>query len=259
MSLFRRPILAVRETSTPSAKLLEVERVESGYGRTRILKGVDLQLIEGEVVAVVGPNGAGKTTLLNTISGLTTIYGGEVRFAGARITGMAAHRITRRGVGHCPEGRRIFQRLTVEENLVAGFIPGVKSYAELRDEAFAFFPILHERRSTLASGLSGGQQQMLAVARCLMAQPRLLLLDEPSLGLAPRVVNQILEIILRLAGSGVSIVLVEQNVNVALEICDFGYVLENGLCTMSGPGNKLISDPLLRAVYLPKVGGVQSL
>jgi branched-chain amino acid transport system ATP-binding protein len=245
--------LVARETSTASAKLLEIERIESGYGQTRILKGIDLQVIEGEVVAIVGPNGAGKTTLLNTISGLATVYGGAVRFAGERITGWPAYRIARRGMGHCPEGRRIFQRLTVEENLVAGFIPGSRSYAELRDQAFALFPILPERRKMLASGLSGGQQQMLAVARCLMAQPRLLLLDEPSLGLAPRVVNQILEIVLKLAQSGVSIVLVEQNVNLALEICDYGYVLENGLCTMSGPGGKLIADPQLREAYLPKV------
>jgi branched-chain amino acid transport system ATP-binding protein len=218
------------------------------------LKGVDLTLLEGEVVAIVGPNGAGKTTLLNTISGLTTVHAGEVRFAGERITGMAAHRITRRGIGHCPEGRRIFQRLTVEENLVAGFIPGEgRNYEALRDEAFALFPILVERRASLASRLSGGQQQMLAVARSLMARPRLLLLDEPSLGLAPRLANQILEIVLKLAESGVSIILVEQNVNFALEISDYAYVLENGRCTMSGPGAKLLADPQLREAYLPKV------
>jgi branched-chain amino acid transport system ATP-binding protein len=218
------------------------------------LKGVDLEVIDGEVVAIVGPNGAGKTTLLNTISGLTSIHAGAVRFAGEPITGMAAHRITRRGISHCPEGRRIFQRLTVEENLVAGYIPERgRSYAELRDHAFELFPILAERRAALASSLSGGQQQMLAVARSLMAQPRLLLLDEPSLGLAPRVVNQILEIVLKLAQSGVSIVLVEQNVNFALEICDYAYVLENGYATMSGPGTKLIADPQLREAYLPKV------
>ena len=214
---------------------------------------MDLRLFEGEVVAIVGPNGAGKTTLLNTISGLTTVHAGDVRFAGERITGWPAYRVTRRGVSHCPEGRRIFQRLTVEENLVAGYVPGRgKSYTELRDQAFALFPILPERRTTLASGLSGGQQQMLAVARSLMAQPRLLLLDEPSLGLAPRVVNQIPEIVL-LAESGVSIVLVEQNVNVALEICDYADVLENGYATMSGPGTKLLADPQLREAYLPKV------
>jgi branched-chain amino acid transport system ATP-binding protein len=218
------------------------------------LKGVDLELIDGEVIAIVGPNGAGKTTLLNTISGLTNVHAGVVRFAGETITGMAAHRIARRGISHCPEGRRIFQRLTVEENLVAGFIAGgTLSYAALRDHAFELFPILAERRFSLASSLSGGQQQMLAVARSLMAQPRLLLLDEPSLGLAPRVVNQILEIVLKLAESGVSIVLVEQNVNFALEICDYAYVLENGVATMSGPGTKLITDPQLREAYLPKV------
>ena len=246
--------MAAPETSTTSATLLEVERIESGYGRTRILKGVDVRLFEGEVVAIVGPNGAGKTTLLNTISGLTTVHAGEIRLAGERITGWPAYRVTRRGVSHCPEGRRIFQRLTVEENLVAGYVPGRgKSYTELRDKAFALFPILPERRTTLASGLSGGQQQMLAVARSLMAQPRLLLLDEPSLGLAPRIVNQILEIVLKLAESGVSIVLVEQNVNFALEICDYAYVLENGYATMSGPGAKLLADPQLREAYLPKV------
>jgi branched-chain amino acid transport system ATP-binding protein len=218
------------------------------------LKGVDLVLHDGEIVAIVGPNGAGKTTLLNTISGLTTVHAGEIRFAGETITGMAAHRIARRGISHCPEGRRIFQRLTVEENLVAGYIADRgRSYAELRDQAFALFPILTERRAMPASGLSGGQQQMLAVARSLMAQPRLLLLDEPSLGLAPRVVNQILEIVLKLAASGVSIVLVEQNVNFALEICDYAYVLEDGYATMSGPGAKLIADPQLREAYLPKV------
>jgi branched-chain amino acid transport system ATP-binding protein len=218
------------------------------------LKGFNLDLYEGELVAVVGPNGAGKSTLLNTISGLATIHGGEIRFDGQRINGVPAHRITRRGLGHCPEGRRIFQRLTVEENLVAGYIPGGRlGYAELRDQAFELFPILKERRAISASSLSGGQQQMLAVARSLMAQPRLLLLDEPSLGLAPKIVNQILEIVLKLAESGVSIVLVEQNVNFALEICDYAYVLENGRVTMSGPGTKLIADPQLREAYLPKV------
>jgi branched-chain amino acid transport system ATP-binding protein len=219
-----------------------------------VLRGIDLALYEGEVVSVVGPNGAGKTTLLNTISGLANLHGGEIRFAGEVITREAAYRIARLGIGHCPEGRRIFQRLTVEENLSTGFIAGEgRSYAELRGLAFELFPILYERRAELASRLSGGQQQMLAVARSLMAKPQLLLLDEPSLGLAPRIVNQILEIVLKLAGSGVSIILVEQNVNFALEICDYAYLLENGRCMLEGPGEKLLADPQLREAYLPKV------
>jgi branched-chain amino acid transport system ATP-binding protein len=246
--------LAALETSTRSATLLEVAQIESGYGRARVLKGIDLALLDGEVVAIIGPNGAGKTTLLNTISGLATIFAGAIRFAGQSIAGRPAHVIACGGISHCPEGRRIFQRLTVEENLIAGHIVGRgRSFAELRDQAFELFPILAERRANLASRLSGGQQQMLAVARALMAEPRLLMLDEPSLGLAPRLVNQILEIILKLAGSGVSILLVEQNVNFALEISDYAYVLENGVCTMEGPGEKLLADPLLREAYLPKV------
>ena len=246
--------MAVRERTTRSGKLLEVAQIESGYGRTQILRGIDLSLHEGEVVSVVGPNGAGKTTLLNTISGLTDVRGGEIRFAGEVITRMPAYRIARMGIGHCPEGRRIFQRLTVEENLITGFMPGEgRNYAELRGQAFELFPILFERRAELASGLSGGQQQMLAVARSLMAKPRLLLLDEPSLGLAPRIINQILGIVLKLAGSGVSIVLVEQNVNFALEISDYAYVLEHGRCMLEGPGEKLLADPQLREAYLPKV------
>ena len=246
--------MAVRERTTRSGKLLEVAQIESGYGRTQILRGIDLALYEGEVVSVVGPNGAGKTTLLNTISGLADVRGGEIRFAGEAITRKPAYRIARMGIGHCPEGRRIFQRLTVEENLITGFIAGEgRSYDELRGQAFELFPILFERRGELASGLSGGQQQMLAVARSLMAKPRLLLLDEPSLGLAPRIVNQILGIVLKLAGSGVSIILVEQNVNFALEISDYAYVLEHGRCMLEGPGEKLLADPQLREAYLPKV------
>jgi branched-chain amino acid transport system ATP-binding protein len=218
------------------------------------LKGVDLKLFEGEIVALIGPNGAGKSTLLNTISGLTTVYGGAVRFAGDAISRWPAYRITRAGLSHCPEGRRIFQRLSVEENLSAAFIPyRGRTYHDLLAGAFEMFPLLAERRTALASRLSGGQQQMLAVARALMSVPRLLMLDEPSLGLAPRIVNQILATILRLAETGVSILLVEQNVNFALEICDYAYVLENGSCVMAGPGTKLLDDPQLREAYLPKI------
>jgi branched-chain amino acid transport system ATP-binding protein len=212
------------------------------------------EVLPGEIVAVLGPNGAGKSTLLNTISGLCTVRKGHVRFRGQDITRLRPDRIVARGISHCPEGRRIFQRLSVEENLIVSYVDGrSRPFDEMAEQVYQLFPVLHERRRDPASRFSGGQQQMLAVARALMAQPDLLLLDEPSLGLAPRVVNQIFEIILGVAASGMSILVVEQNVDLALEISDYAYVIENGQCILEGPNRKLLADPGLRQVYLPKV------
>ncbi|MBL8699565.1 MAG: ABC transporter ATP-binding protein [Alphaproteobacteria bacterium] len=234
--------------------MLRVERIESGYGRTRILHAISIALHPGEVVAVVGPNGAGKTTLLRTISGLATVHGGDVFFRDERITGLRADKVVARGIAHCPEGRRIFQRLTIEENLLAAHLPGrSKPFGEAVEAIYAMFPVLKERRASPASRLSGGQQQMLAIGRALMAEPELLILDEPSLGLAPKVVNQILEIILQLAERGISVLVVEQNVTAAMQISDYAYVIETGRCVMEGPSAKLLAAEDLREVYLPKV------
>jgi branched-chain amino acid transport system ATP-binding protein len=234
--------------------LLAIEQIASGYGRIEILHDISAEILPGEIVAFIGPNGAGKTTLLNTISGLAAVRRGHIRFKGEDITGMRPDKVVARGISHCPEGRRIFQRLTVEENLIAAYVAGrPRPYAEMAAEVYRLFPVLGERSKSPASRFSGGQQQMLAVARALMAQPDLLLLDEPSLGLAPRLVNQILEIILGVAAVGMSIILVEQNVDAALEISDYAYVIENGRCALEGPSNKLIADVRLREAYLPNV------
>jgi branched-chain amino acid transport system ATP-binding protein len=236
----------------PSAPLLAIEQIVSGYGQTEILHGISAEILPGEIVAIIGPNGAGKTTLLNTISGLCNVRHGSIRFKGEEIAGLRPDKVVARGISHCPEGRRIFQRLTIEENLIASYVEGrPRSYAERVAEVYDLFPVLGERRKSQASRFSGGQQQMLAVARALMAQPELMLLDEPSLGLAPKLVNQILEIMLGVAAAGMSIILVEQNVDAALEITDYAYVIENGRCTLEGPSDKLLIDPRLREAYLP--------
>jgi branched-chain amino acid transport system ATP-binding protein len=218
------------------------------------LHGISAEVLRGEIVAFIGPNGAGKTTLLNTISGLTDLRRGAIRFKGEDIGRLRPDKVVARGISHCPEGRRIFQRLTVEENLIASYVGGrPKPFADMVAEAYRLFPVLGERRKSPANRFSGGQQQMLAVARALMAQPELLLLDEPSLGLAPKLVSQILEIVLNLASTGMSIVLVEQNVDAALEVSDYAYVIENGRCVLEGPSHKLLTDDRLREAYLPQL------
>jgi len=238
--------------SARSKPLLAIDGIESGYGPIKILHGITLDILAGEVVCIIGPNGAGKTTLLRTVSGLCRLTQGDIRFKGETISGLKPHQIASRGLGHCPEGRRIFQQLTVEENLKAGFLPGRgKRQNDLLEEVYALFPILRERRGQGASRLSGGQQQMLAIGRALMGAPELLLLDEPSLGLAPILINQIFEIIIQLAERGVSILLVEQNVDLSLEIADYVYALEHGQVRCSGPAAKLRSDPRVRDIYLP--------
>lgn len=231
--------------------MLNVEKLNAGYGPTRILFDIDLKLLPGEIVVVLGANGAGKSTLMNAISGMCTIHSGSVSFEGKDITGWKAHRIVGSGLAQCPEGRQIFQRLTVEENLQAAFIDRSKaSFGDMRDEVYDLFPVLRERRSTLASRMSGGQQQMLAIGRSLMAQPSVILLDEPSLGLAPKLIHQIFEIVLDLAKKNISVVLVEQNVRLALEVGDYAYVLESGHCRLEGGAEKLMADEGLTELYL---------
>jgi branched-chain amino acid transport system ATP-binding protein len=218
------------------------------------LHGVSLELHAGEVVCIIGPNGAGKTTLLRTISGLCRPTAGAMEFKGEALSGAKPHQMARRGLGHCPEGRRVFQHLSIEENLIAGFLSGRgRARAELFDEVYTLFPILGERHREAASRLSGGQQQMLAIGRALMGNPELLLLDEPSLGLAPLIIHQIFEIVIRLAERGVSIVLVEQTVDLSFEIADFIYALEHGRVLCSGPADKLRGDDRVRDMYLPRV------
>ena len=231
--------------------MLSVARLSAGYGTKQVLHDVDLEVGHGEIVVVVGPNGAGKTTLLSAISGLCRISGGTVDFAGSDIGGQRADRITACGLAHCPEGRHIFQRLSVEENLLAAHVRRTsRGFDSLRDHVFELFPILAERRHGLASRLSGGQQQMLAIGRALMAEPDLIMLDEPSLGLAPKLITQIFAIVLDLALSGMSILLVEQNIRLALEVGDQAYVLESGRMRLSGEAEAIAAHPALAGLYL---------
>ncbi len=231
--------------------LLSVEKLNAGYGSKQILFDIDLEVGRGDIVVVVGPNGAGKTTLLSAISGLCRVTGGTIAYAGGDIAGLRADRITRQGLAHCPEGRHIFQRLTVEENLIAAHVGRTaRGFAPLRDRVYDLFPILAERRHGLASRLSGGQQQMLAIGRALMAEPDLVMLDEPSLGLAPKVITQIFAIVLDLALAGMSILLVEQNVRLALEVGDRAYVLESGRVRLTGPAGDIATNPALAGLYL---------
>ncbi len=231
--------------------MLKVENLVSGYGPTQVLKGIDLEVRAGEIVVVVGPNGAGKTTLLASLSNMTTQHAGRVLFKGQDISGMRPDRIARLGLSHCPEGRKILMRLTVEENLMAAYIAGRgKSFEALRDEVYELFPVLRERRYGSAQRMSGGQQQMLAIGRSLMATPELVMLDEPSLGLAPKLIHQIFHIIVGLADRGIAILLVEQNVRLALQVGDYAYLLESGRCRLEGGAAKLAADPDLAAAYL---------
>jgi len=232
--------------------LLEVEGIEAGYGPIRALDGVSVAVDEAEIVAIIGANGAGKTTLLMTISGVVPARSGEVRFAGRRITGLAPHEIVRLGIGHAPEGRRIFPRLTVRENLeLGGFAQedGARVKRDI-DEACGLFPVLGERMGQFGGTLSGGEQQMLALARALVGRPRLLLLDEPSLGLAPLIVARIFDVIAGLTARGIAVVLVEQNARAALRLATRGYVLETGRVTLTGSGPDLAADPRVRDAYL---------
>lgn len=231
--------------------MLEVVNLRSAYGRIEVLKGINLDVQTGEIVALVGSNGAGKTTLLRTLSGVQPMTGGEIRFKGQRIDRMPSHQRVELGITQSPEGRQVFGPLTVEDNLRLGaYRRRDKEIDRDRDRIFGMFPILAEKRQLLAGGLSGGQQQMLAIGRALMGRPKLLLLDEPSLGLSPLLVDQILDAIVSLKKDGVTVLLVEQNASAALAIADRGYVLETGKVAYSGAGSALLADPQVKAAYL---------
>jgi branched-chain amino acid transport system ATP-binding protein len=231
--------------------LLEVRGLEVGYGGIRAVKGIDLEVGEGELVCLIGANGAGKSTTLRAICGLLAPRAGSVRYAGSDTAGMPMHELPRKGLVMVPEGRGIFAQLTVEENLAMGaFTRADRDIARDLERQFETFPRLKERRAQTAGTLSGGEQQMLAMGRALMARPRLLLLDEPSMGLAPRLVAKIFEIVREIARQGMTILLVEQNARLALEVAHRGYVMESGNITLAGEAKGLLENPKVREAYL---------
>ncbi|MFF7458213.1 ABC transporter ATP-binding protein [Kitasatospora sp. NPDC008115] len=232
------------------APLLELRGLHVAYGAIEALKGVDLVVREGEVVTLLGANGAGKTTTLQAVSGLLRPRAGEIRFRGARVDGVPPHEVVGLGIGHAPEGRRVFPAMTVRENLDMGAYRFRRTPKEDLDRVLGLFPVLAERRGQEAGTLSGGEQQMLAIGRALMGRPALLLLDEPSMGLAPLVVTQIFDIVREINGQGTTVLLVEQNAAQALRLADRGYVLETGSIVMSAPAAELLDDPRVRAAYL---------
>jgi len=229
--------------------LLEVRGLKVSYGGINAVKGIDLDISEGEMVALIGSNGAGKTTTLKAICGLLLHVTGEVRYCGNSIMQLPSYQLVRRGVALVPEGRGIFGRLTVEENLEMGAYCRVSDKQEL-EHVYQMFPRLKERRSQTAGTLSGGEQQMLAIGRALMSRPKLLLLDEPSMGLAPLMVSKIFETIMGVAKQGVTLLLVEQNAKLALEASQKAYVMDGGLITLSGPAQDLLNNPRVREAYL---------
>ncbi len=235
-----------------SEVLLEVKNLKVNYGAIEAIKGIDLHINRGEVVSILGANGAGKTTTLRTISGLLKAVDGEIKFDGENITNTSAHKIVEMGLSHSPEGRRVFGTLNVEENLLMGAYT-LKSYdKKTLDWIYEILPRLKERQHQLAGTLSGGEQQMLAIGRAIMSKPKLLVLDEPSLGLAPVLVKVIFKAIKEIAQSGVTVLLVEQNAKAALKLANRGYVLELGKIAHEGSSEELLSSKVIQEAYLGK-------
>jgi len=233
------------------AALLSVEGLQAAYGKSQVLFGIDLTVNTGELVSLIGANGAGKSTLLRCISGWLRPTAGRITLAGADLTGRPAEVVVRQGIAHCPEGRRVFPALTVLENLKMGaYARKGGEWKEDLNRVFERFPRLHERQRQSAGSLSGGEQQMLAIGRAIMAAPRLILFDEPSLGLAPVIVEKMFEIIAQLKAEGTTVLLVEQNASLALRVADRGYVLESGQIVRTGAGKDLLHDEEIQKAYL---------
>lgn len=230
--------------------LLNVEEINVYYGAIHAIKGVSFQVNEGEIVTLIGANGAGKSTTLKTVSGLLRSKTGAITFEGKDISNTAPHKLVAHGLAHVPEGRRVFLNMTVEENLEMGAYVKSKASQELLEKVYQHFPRLKERRRQVAGTLSGGEQQMLAMGRALMSEPKLMMLDEPSMGLAPILVDQIFEIIQTLHKNGTTILLVEQNAQMALSVANRGYVLETGKVVRSAPAKELLNDAAVKAAYL---------
>lgn len=231
--------------------LLEVKNIKVYYGNINAIKDISFEVNEGEIVTLIGANGAGKSSILNTVAGLIKPKSGEIIFDGQGIIGIPAHKIVSKGMALCPEGRRIFQQLSVKENLEMGsYTRPANEVSESIEKVYELFPRLKERYKQIAGTLSGGEQQMLAMGRALMSKPRLMMLDEPSMGLAPILVEQIFDIIKNLHKSGTTILLVEQNAQMALSIADRGYVMETGRIVTSGTGKGLLLDDAVKKAYL---------
>jgi len=236
--------------------MLTIKELVAGYGKVQVLHGISIEVPKGKVVTLIGSNGAGKTTTMRAVSGMIKPTGGEISLNGDRIDGLESYHIAKRGLAHSPEGRRVFATMSVTDNLTLGAFPrltGSRPKGDVKadlERAMELFPRLKERREQLAGTLSGGEQQMLAMARAVMLNPDIVLLDEPSMGLAPILVEEVFRIIARLKSEGVTMLLVEQFAAAALNVADYGYVLENGKIAVHGPAEKLKNDPAVKAAYL---------
>ncbi len=236
--------------------MLAIKNLEAGYGKVKVLHGISIEVPKGQVITLIGSNGAGKTTTMRAVTGMIKPTAGEITLSQTRIDGFDSYKIARLGLAHSPEGRRVFSTMTVTDNLILGAFPRLtrsRPKGDVNgdlDRALELFPRLKERRNQLAGTLSGGEQQMLAMARAIMLNPEIILLDEPSMGLAPILVDEVFKIIARLKSEGVTMLLVEQFAAAALNVADYGYVLENGRITAHGPAEKLKNDPAVKAAYL---------